>query len=87
MIQAPPVQKAMASQSVCFSTLRQAMLRVIGWASRRMRSTLSPSIRRSTHMNRSVQTVCGQVKPHQRRPNRLVTRNSPTAHRIRNPVR
>ena len=32
--------------------------------SRCMRMARSPSISRSTNMNRSVHTVCGQAKPH-----------------------
>jgi hypothetical protein len=32
-----------------------------GWRSSLMRALRSPSIRRSTHMKRSVHTVCGQV--------------------------
>ena len=61
MIQAPPVQNAMPSQTACFAALRQAVSRPNGAASRFIRALRSPSISRSTHMNRSVHTVCGQV--------------------------
>jgi hypothetical protein len=61
MIHAPPVQNAIATQAPCLASLRQALSRLAGPASRFMRALRSPSIRRSTHMNRSVHTVCGQA--------------------------
>ncbi len=63
--------------------LATTLARASGALSSRMRALRSPSITRSTHMKRSVQTVCGQVKPHQTRPPRLVARNRPKAPRIR----
>ena len=41
-----------------------------------MRFGRSPSIQRSIQMNTSVQTVCGQAKPHHRRPANAVKKNS-----------
>ncbi|MCC2663952.1 MAG: hypothetical protein K0S35_1874 [Geminicoccaceae bacterium] len=87
MIQAPPVAAAIASQAACLRPLRTTFSRVSGALSRRMRAPRSPSIWRSTHMNRSVQTVCGQVKPHHTRPATLVARNRPNAPSISRNVR
>ena len=43
MIQAPPVQNAMASQTACLASLRQTLSAVVGAWSRRMRALRSPS--------------------------------------------
>ena len=87
MIQAPPVSAAISSQAACFAAFLSIFSRESGALSRRIRAPRSPSIRRSTHMNRSVHTVCGQVKPHHTRPNQAVIRNRPMAPRISSPVR
>ncbi len=53
---------------------------------RRSRALRSPSIQRSTTRNRSVQTVCGHVYPHQARPTTDVTRNRPMPAMTRRPA-
>jgi hypothetical protein len=50
MIHAPPVMKAISSQTACFSTLRPAFLALSGDLSSRIRAPRSPSIQRSTCM-------------------------------------
>ena len=61
----------------CLTVLRQ-ILSGPPLALRRMRSRRRPSTSRSMGRNTpSMNTVCGQAKPHHTRPKRLVTTNSP----------
>ena len=74
-----PVHKPRPIQRMCLNHFFTSFSRDIGAPSRRMRALRSPSTLCSIHRNISVYTVCGQAKPHHRRPATAVNRNSESA--------
>src|SRR5690606_14926461 len=82
-----PVHTAKTNHRKCLAPLRSTFSRVHGPASSFIRLLRSPSVQRSIHRNTSVQTVCGQAKPHHRRPASAVTKNSVSARMISSSAR
>ena len=74
-----PVHNDKATHASCLPLLRHTLFMLKGAASRRMRADRSPSNWRSIQMNISVYTVCGQAKPHHKRPATAVNKNNDSA--------
>src|SRR5690606_28796204 len=76
-----------AIQMDCLALLRHIFSKFHGSASSLMRLLRSPSQTNSAQINICVQTVCGQVNPHQTRPTSTVTVNNRNAEITNNQAR